>query len=109
MNAVYLIDKSPLIALVLCAAFFVVEALRCNLEIADTILRFFGYLVSGAVVGLLVAVLVVMGLTAYYNSAQGPLALFDFGPLGVAAGEILGAIAWRLRVLKSNQSPQPTQ
>ncbi|MBW9261719.1 MAG: hypothetical protein K1564_09140 [Candidatus Thiodiazotropha sp. (ex. Lucinisca nassula)] len=102
MNAVYLIDKSPFIALAICSVFFVVEAFCCKIGITDAILPLIGYLVSGAVMGLLLAVLVVMGLTAYYNSAQGPLALFDFGPPGVAVGEILGAVVWRLRVLKWN-------
>ena len=108
MSANDIMYTSPLIALVICGAFLVVEVFRCNIDIVNSILQFIVAMVAGAILGFGVSVLVVMVLTMNYSSSQGPLALIYYGPIGIAVGEFLGAIFWRLRVMKSNKSPQPT-
>jgi hypothetical protein len=98
----WLIIVSPLIVTTLCGAFYVIEALRTGIGFKFTLETFLRYLILWAMIGFGIAFLVVLFHTAFYNSPQGPLAFILYGPLGIAIGELLGVMKWRLRVAKRN-------
>ena len=91
---------SPLIATPLCAGFYVLEALRTSWGFKYTLEAFLRDVILWAMIGFVVAFLVVILHTALYNNPQGPLALILYGPLGIAIGEIVGAMKWRIRLAK---------
>ena len=98
----WLMIGSPVIVTTMCAAFYVIEMLRTGIGFKYTLETFLRYLIQWGMIGFGVAFLVVLFLTAIYNSAQGPLALIFYGPLGIAIGELLGVMQWRLKVAKPN-------
>jgi len=61
------------------------------------------HLFGGAGMALALAIVVVFGKTAYYNSPQGPLALIFVGPVALFVGGLLGISRWLLK----EPPPQP--
>jgi hypothetical protein len=55
------------------------------------------HLLAGAGVALVLAVVLVVALTAFYNSPQGPLALIVLGPVAVFVGGLVGVCRWLIR------------
>jgi hypothetical protein len=56
------------------------------------------HLFGGAGVALVLAVVLVFALTAYYNSPQGPLTLIFLGPLTVFVGGLVGVWRWLMKI-----------
>jgi hypothetical protein len=65
---------------------FIVGVRRKAQRWTDLITSYVRHLLGGAGVALAVSVAVMFALTAYSNSAQGPLALIFLGPLAVFVG-----------------------
>src|SRR5262249_9819106 len=91
---------SPLIVTPLCIRFYILEVRRTKWGFKYTSEGFLRDVILWGMIGFIVAFLVVIFLTALYNSPQGPLALIFYGPLGIAIGEIVGAMKWRIRLAK---------
>src|SRR5581483_4982775 len=92
-----LIEMSPLIVVAICSSYFIIEVRRARMGYKLVTGRFLGRIVTGAIAGLATGFLVVIALTAVYNSPQGPLALIFFGPLATSLGVIFGTVKWRMR------------
>jgi len=94
---ILLIDWSPAIAAVLSLIIFLITCARNSLNVVDHAVSFIAYVVLYGLLGLVIAVIIVFALTAIYKSPQGPLVLIDYGPIGLAIGEVVGALMWRAR------------
>lgn len=88
---------SPLPVVLVCLIYFIVEVNRMGVGFKLTIGRFLGQVALWAAVAFAVAFAIVIGLTAIFNSAQGPLALIVYGPLAISCGIVVGTIRWRIR------------
>ena len=91
---------SPAPVAALCILYFVIEVNRIGVGFKLTTGRFLGRLLLWAVIGFAVAFVIMIGLTALYNSPQGPLALILYGPLAISCGMIVGTIRWRIQETK---------
>ena len=69
---------------------------------------FWGFLSTVAfwAVGALVfaGIFVSVGVSAFYDSANGPFAIFVYGPPALAIGGIAGALMWRKEIVKPNRT-----
>ena len=91
---------SPLTVTPLCIGVYVFEVLRTRWGLKYTSEGFLRDMILWGMIGFGVAFLVVIFPTVLYDSPQGPLALIFYGPLGIAIGEIVGAMKWRVRLAK---------
>ena len=91
---------SPLIVTPLCIGFYVFEVRRTRWGLKYTSEGFLRDMILWGMIGFGVASLVVIFPTVLYDSPQGPLALIFYGPLGIAIGEIVGAMKWRIRLAR---------
>ena len=99
-NLVTLGVVSPVPVLVLCVLYFIVEVNRMHIGFKLTTGRFLGRVLLWATIGFAIAFVVVIALTALYNSPQGPMALILYGPLAVSCGIVVGTIKWRIQEAK---------
>lgn len=97
---------SPVPVIVLCIVYFVIEVNRMGIAFKLTTGRFLGRVLLWAGIGFAVAFVIVIALTALYNSPQGPLALILYGPLAISCGIIVGTIRWRIQ--EGKRSPSST-
>ena len=49
-------------------------------------------------------IVVSVGVSAFYESANAPFAIFVYGPPALAVGSIVGALMWRKEIMKPNRS-----
>jgi len=95
---------SPVAAAIGLLAYFLVERSR-TVEPKPT---FWGFLSTVAfwAVGALVftGIVVSVAVSAFYDSANGPFAIFVYGPPALAIGGIVGALMWRKEMVKPNRT-----
>lgn len=89
-----ILDWSPLFAAGLSIVVYLFICMRKSLSIIGNMGSIIGYQVVYGVTGLIVTIVMVSVLTVIYKSPQGPLILIDYGPIGVAIGQILGLVIW---------------
>lgn len=97
MTVLNLIVIGLLIVSVLCAGIFAMGVRRKGGHWPSLISSYLRHLAVGAGLGVMVSVAAVFGVTAYYNSSQGPLALIVLGPLAFAVGALVGSLRWLTR------------
>jgi hypothetical protein len=49
-------------------------------------------------------IVVSVGVSAFYESANAPFAIFVYGPPALAIGGIVGALMWRKEIVKPNRT-----
>ena len=86
----------PLFSLSLSALVFLALAFTGTIKPAKEWDAFLVSVLRWAIAGIGIAFVVIIAITAYYNSPQGPLALILDGPLGAAVGIIVGLVFWIL-------------
>jgi hypothetical protein len=99
-----LIDWAPAVAAILCVAAFLLACAVQSRSIVDNLIGFVGYVVLFGLLGLVIVVAIVFALTAIYESPQGPFLLIDYVPIGVAIGEVVGAIMWSVKKAKGTKA-----
>jgi hypothetical protein len=52
-------------------------------------------------------IVVSVGVSAFYDSADNPFAIFVYGPPALAIGGVVGALMWRKDVAKGAARPLP--
>lgn len=103
-TSVTLMLFSPVVvAIGLLAYFFVVRSRTIGPKPAS-----WGFISSVAfwAVGALVfaGIVVSVGVSAFYESANGPFAIFVYGPPALAVGGVVGALMWRKEMAKSHRA-----
>ena len=88
----YLIFFSPLILVGVGLLLFL---LRSNRK--QELLSFIGGLILASVIGFVVVAVAILYLTLTFDSPQAPFTLIFYGPIGMAAGEIVFIAYWMLR------------
>jgi hypothetical protein len=99
-NLITLGVVSPVPVLVLCVLYFVVEVDRMHIGFKLTTGRFLGRILLWAAIAFAIAFVVVIALTALYNSPQGPFALILYGPLAISCGIVIGTVRWCMQEAK---------
>jgi hypothetical protein len=77
---------------------FLIIAISTKLNVTD---QFFKFLcsVAWALGGLGIASVIIIAISAYYASPQGPFSIiFLDGPLGAGIGTVVGFVMWLLRI-----------
>jgi len=101
-TAVTLIVLSPVAAAIGLLAYFFIERSR-TVGPKPTFWHFISTVAFWAVGALVFAGIVVsVGVSAFYDSATAPFAIFVYGPPALAIGGIAGALMWRKEMLKPN-------
>jgi NhaP-type Na+/H+ or K+/H+ antiporter len=100
MNLIRLVVYSPVIVSLLLIFVFIFLRQRYRWALGD----FFQYIFLGGVIGFIVAIVYVWHLTSLYNSPQGPLALFWYGPLAISIGELEGFVLYIWQVARKRKS-----
>lgn len=86
---------SPIFTTAICLLFYLANRLVTpSLEIKD----FIGAILMGGIIGLGISVIVVIAQTVFYQSAQGPLMLIYYAPVGFSAGEVFGVLLWLYKI-----------
>lgn len=94
----------PLFSLLLSALVFLALAVTGNIKPAKEWDPFLVSVLRWVTAGIGIVVVIIIAITTYHNSPQGPLALILDGPLGAASGNIVGLVFWLLN-RKSDHSP----
>lgn len=93
MNTSWIV-YSPIIVTVICLLFyFTYRLVNPSLDKKE----FIGALLMGGILGLGISVLVVIAQTILSKSAQGPLMLIYYAPVGFAIGEVFGVLLWLIK------------
>jgi len=103
-TAVTLMVLSPVAAAIGLLAYFFIE--RSRTVGPKPIFWDFISTVAFWAVGALVfaGVVVSVGVSAFYDSANGPFAIFVYGPPALAIGGIAGALMWRKEMVKPSRT-----
>ena len=103
-TAVTLMALSPVATVIGLLAYFLIERSRT----VGPKPIFWGFLSTVAfwAVGALVftGIVVSVAVSAFYDSANGPFAIFVYGPPALAIGGIGGAVMWRKEMVKPNRT-----
>lgn len=92
---------SPIFMTAICLLFYLANRLvTSSLEIKD----FIGAILIGGILGLGISVIIVIAQTIIYQSAQGPLMLIYYAPVGFAAGEVFGVLLWLYKTRVKKQA-----
>jgi hypothetical protein len=91
---------SPFGAVVLFAVLFVAGVRKKKNDAAVLWRGYVRHVLTGAGWCLAATIVYVFGITAYYNSPQGPLTLIFFGPAAVSLGGVIGAVVWIVKPFK---------
>jgi energy-coupling factor transporter transmembrane protein EcfT len=94
---------SPVLTAAACILYFIVVVLRRGYRFKFTVGRFLSRVLLWAAAGFAIAFACVMVVTAIYDSPQGPLTLFWYGPVAISVGIIVGTVMWRRCETKSNR------
>ena len=101
-TALTLMVLSPVVAAISLLAYFLIERSRA-VGPKPTFWNFVGTVAFWAVGTLVFAGIVVsVGVSAFYDSANAPFAIFIYGPPALAIGGIAGALMWRKEMVKPN-------
>ena len=101
-TAVTLMVLSPAAAAIGLLAYFLIERSR-TVGPKPTFWNFISTVAFWAVGTLVFAGIVVsVGVSAFYDSANAPFAIFLYGPPALAIGGIAGALMWRREMVKPN-------
>lgn len=93
---------SPIFITAICILFYLVNRLVTpSLEIKD----FIGAILMGGIFGFGMSVIIVIAQTIFYQSAQGPLMLIYYAPVGFAAGEVFGVLLWLYKTRVKKKAP----
>jgi di/tricarboxylate transporter len=68
---------------------------------------YMGAVLAWALAAAVTTAIAIFMLSIAYNSGNGPLAIFVFGPLAFAIGAVVGALLWRRKVVKPSPSLHP--
>ena len=78
---------------------FLILGLLKKIKLAEQVFDFLCSVVGWALGGIGIASVIVIAISAYYASAQGPFAIIFFdGPLGAGVGTFVGLFMWLLKV-----------
>ena len=103
-TAVTLLALSPVAAAIGLSAYFFFERSR-TVGPKPTFWSFTSTVAFWAVGAVVFAGIVVsVGISAFYDSANGPFAIFVYGPPALAIGGIVGALMWRKEMVKPNRT-----
>ena len=87
------------IAFLLNVIIFLILGLSKKIKLADEIFDFLCSVVGWAFGGLGIAAIIIIAISAYYASPQGPFSIiFLDGPLGAGVGTLVGFVMWLLRI-----------
>lgn len=101
-TVVTLMVLSPVATAIGLLAYFFIERSR-TVGPKPTFWHFISTVAFWAVGALVFAGIVVsVGVSAFYDSATAPFAIFVYGPPALAIGGIAGALMWRKEMLKPN-------
>lgn len=93
------------IAFLVSVSIFLILALTKKINLAGQIFEFLRSVVGWALCGLGIATIIIIAISAYYASSQGPFSIiFLDGPLGAGVGMIVGFIMWLLRIRGAESS-----
>lgn len=68
----------------------IIAYVKCRKKYQWLLGRFLRYVIFGGMIGFIAALAYVVTWTIIHNAAQGPLAIFAFGPPLIAVGELAG-------------------
>ena len=92
----------PFMLLLSVVVFLSLAALK-KIKLAEQSFGFVFSLFGWALGGVAIASVIVIAITAYYSSSQGPFAIIFFdGPLGAGVGMIVGLVMWLLKIREEN-------
>jgi len=90
----YGIIFSPLIAITASLVAFFLTAFLLKRKKREILKEYLSLSFEWAVLGIGIAFVIIVVLTAIYNSPQGPLGFIIDGPLGLSTGILVGAGLW---------------
>ena len=97
------------IAFLLSIVIFLFLGVSKKIKMIDEIFDFLCSVVGWAFAGLGIASVIVIAISAYYASPQGPFSIiFLDGPLGAGLGTIVGFALWLLRISDSGNNDRLT-
>jgi hypothetical protein len=74
---------------------FLILALMQKISLSEQLSDFLCSIIGWSLAGLGIASVIVIAVSAYYNSSQGPFSIvFLDGPLGVGVGTVVGFFMW---------------
>jgi len=86
-------------AFLLSLIIFLIIAISTKLNVTDQFFKFLCSVVAWASGGLGIASVIIIAISAYYASPQGPFSIiFLDGPLGAGIGTVVGFVMWLLRI-----------
>jgi len=87
------------VAFLLSVIVFLSLGLLKQIKLAEQTFDFLSSIVGWALSGLVIAAAIIIAISAYYESPQGPFSIiFLDGPLGVGVGTLVGFVMWLLRL-----------
>ena len=86
------------VAFLLSVIVFLSLGLLKQIKLAEQTFDFLSSIVGWALSGLVIAAAIIIAISAYYESPQGPFSIiFLDGPLGVGVGTLVGFVMWLSR------------
>jgi len=93
------------VAFLLSVIVFLSLGLLKQIKLAEQTFDFLSSIVGWALSGLVIAAAIIIAISAYYESPQGPFSIiFLDGPLGVGVGTLVGFVMWLLRLRDTEMS-----
>ena len=86
----------PFLSFSLSVLVFLVLGVSGNIKLGKEWVPFLGSVLLWSFAGVGIALVIIILLTAYFKSPEGPFALISDGPLGAAVGIIVGLLLWLL-------------
>ena len=78
---------------------FLILGLLKKINLAEQSFDFFCSVIGWALIGLGIASAIIITISAYYDSPQGPFSIiFLDGPLGVGVGTVVGFVMWLSKI-----------
>jgi hypothetical protein len=84
-------------ALIICVAFFIVGVQRKRISWRACFSSYVRHLAAGAGFAVTLTIVVVLTVTIFAGSPQGPLSLVILGPIALILGAWSGALIWLLK------------
>jgi hypothetical protein len=98
------IFMSPLFAIPMSLIVFLMVSILIKKELTALFKPYFSTVLTWGLSGFGIAVVIIIALTAIYNSPQGPLALIMDGPLAFSAGILVGTGLWTTKIITQQEN-----